>query len=164
MNLIEIGTATEMALHEGRLKLRVLAMHGGCLDGIDTVYVLGAGEQPIALHVRRIRKHSSRLTVEFDPVGAPGTVESKVFINRDRLPGTPEGEYYWVDIIGCDVEREDGTPIGKATGIMQTGGSDILVVGSGENERMIPMVGEFVKKVDVGARKIIIRPIEGLVE
>jgi 16S rRNA processing protein RimM len=67
------------------------------------------------------------------------------------------------DLVGCRVERVDGTPWGtihEVTGGMQ----DLLVIHDGELERLLPLVDEFVKNIDVAAGVVIVDPPEGLPE
>ncbi len=71
-----------------------------------------------------------------------------------------EGEFMVRDLVGCTVftagRRID---IGKVDEVMQMPAQDVLVVG----EVMVPFVKEFVKKVDIKARKITVELIPGMI-
>ncbi|QLK85854.1 ribosome maturation factor RimM [Staphylococcus sp. 17KM0847] len=71
-----------------------------------------------------------------------------------------EHEYYYSDIIGCTV-FDGERPIGRVTEIFETGANDVWVV-QGEKEHLIPYIADVVKEVDIESRKIIITPMEGL--
>ena len=72
-----------------------------------------------------------------------------IAINRSELPPLPEGEYYWVDLIGLEVRTESGQPLGKVDHMMETGANNVLVI-KGDRERLVPYVMEHVvKKVDL---------------
>src|SRR4051812_38584766 len=52
------------------------------------------------------------------------------------------------DLVGCKVERVDGTPWGTIAAI-QPGMQDLLVIHDGELERLLPLVDEFVVGIDL---------------
>jgi 16S rRNA processing protein RimM len=73
-----------------------------------------------------------------------------VAVPRAELPGTQSGEYYWADLIGLAVVNESAQPLGRISGILQTGANDVLVV-AGERERLIPFIATVVRSVDLPA-------------
>jgi len=84
-----------------------------------------------------------------------------IAITRDQLPAAQPGEYYWVDLIGCQVVNLQGIELGVVDHLLETGANDVLVVleasqnGKHAKERLIPFVmEEFVKTVDVEHKTI----------
>lgn len=71
-----------------------------------------------------------------------------------------EHEFYYSDIIGCTVFDGD-RPIGRVTEIFETGANDVWVV-KGDKEHLIPYIADVVKEVDIEGRRIVITPLEGL--
>ena len=78
----------------------------------------------------------------------------EVAVPRAALPAPAPGEYYWADLIGFDVVTVNGELLGKVTGLFSTGPHDVLRVGEGRRERLLPFVETVVRKVDVAARRI----------
>lgn len=74
-----------------------------------------------------------------------------------------EHEYYYSDIIGCTVFDEEDTPIGRIINIFETGANDVWVV-KGDKEYLIPYIADVVKNVDIEHKKVIISPMEGLLD
>lgn len=75
----------------------------------------------------------------------------RISVDRDRLPPTEEGEYYWADLIGLRVFTIAGVALGTVDSILETGANDVLVV-KGERERLIPFLqGLYVLKIDLAA-------------
>ena len=73
-----------------------------------------------------------------------------------------KGEYFIADIIGCDVyDADSGVKYGTLLDIINRGASDLYVVKTDSGEVMVPVVDEFVDRVEVGVG-IYIRPIEGM--
>lgn len=76
----------------------------------------------------------------------------------------PRGRYFIDDLLGCDVVDADTDRVyGQLTNVDRPAAQDIYTVtdGAGE-EHMLPAVPEFVKKIDIDARKIFVAPIEGM--
>ena len=44
---------------------------------------------------------------------AAGFVGYELGADRDSFSALGQGEYYWIDLIGCYVETSDGTQLGK---------------------------------------------------
>lgn len=76
-------------------------------------------------------------------------------IPRAAFPPTDRGEYYWVDLIGLKVANERHEVLGVVTRVLETGANDVLVL-EGERERLIPFVGEVVKRVDLEGGVIVV--------
>lgn len=74
-----------------------------------------------------------------------------------------EGEVLLDDMIGCRVVRLDGTPWGTIASV-DIGVQDLLVIHDGEIERLLPLVDEFVKDVDIAGGVVTVDPPDGLPE
>jgi 16S rRNA processing protein RimM len=74
-----------------------------------------------------------------------------------------EGEFFHRDLIGCAVVTESGESIGVVTAVEGDDRASRLVVRSRRNEVLIPLADE-ICTVDVAAKRITVRPPEGLLE
>lgn len=80
----------------------------------------------------------------------------EILISESLLPKAEEGEYYWRDLVGLNVETEQGLSLGVVDYLLETGANDVLVV-KGDRERLIPFLqGQFVKNIDLAAGKMIV--------
>jgi 16S rRNA processing protein RimM len=89
-----------------------------------------------------------------------------VHIARSDFPKLDsEDEFYWVDLIGLDVENEAGVALGRVADLIDNGAHSILRVEYPETnkdgapvtgERLIPFVGTYVKTVDRAAKRIVV--------
>ncbi|WP_339063372.1 ribosome maturation factor RimM [Tepidibacillus marianensis] len=88
-----------------------------------------------------------------------------LWITKEQQEELNEGEYYYHQIIGCQVQTTNGEEIGTVTDILTPGANDVWVVKPerGKKEILIPYIQEVVKDVDVKNRKIIIELMEGLI-
>jgi 16S rRNA processing protein RimM len=81
----------------------------------------------------------------------------------EALPPGP-GRFYPWQLEGCRVETEDGREVGRVTRVEASPAQDLWVVDTGGREALIPAVAEIVRDVDLAARRVVIRPPEGLLE
>ncbi len=81
--------------------------------------------------------------------------ETKQYCNLD------EGEYFWFDLIGCDI-YEDGVKLGRVKDIQRLPSSDYFEIITDESlveqglpkSFLLPYLPNFVKSVDIEAKKI----------
>ena len=121
------------------------------------------------LEVATMRMHQGRPVILFTGVGSMNDAEllaglelrvPENALGRDVLE---DGEYYHRDLIGCEVVVESGESIGKVTAVEGDGSATRLVVRSRRGEVLIPFADE-ICTVDLAARRITIRPPEGLLD
>ncbi len=83
-----------------------------------------------------------------------------VHIRRSHFPALDTNEFYWVDLIGHQVENLQSEVLGEVFGLMDNGAHPILRVSpppgvqAGAQEMLIPFVDRFVTSVDQAAKKI----------
>jgi len=94
---------------------------------------------------------------------AQALTNCEIAVTPEQMEVLPEDEFYWRDLIGCEVVNTKGYNMGKVQEIVETGSNDVLLVkanakdGFGKAERMIPFVTEqFIQKVDLTAKQILV--------
>ncbi|MGL4205429.1 MAG: ribosome maturation factor RimM [Aeromonadaceae bacterium] len=111
------------------------------------------------------KRHNNGLVCKLDGVDlredAQALAGVDIGVMPQHLPELPEGEYYWSDLIGCQVTNLKGYQMGEVTELMETGSNDVLVVKAklndayGMKERLIPYLeGQVIKKIDLASRSI----------
>lgn len=119
------------------------------------------------LKVAALRKHGRFSVVRFEGVENRSAAQklrgAKLFIQRVRLKKLPRGEYYSFEILGLDVETEDGQKLGKVANIFSTGANDVYEVRKGKKEILIPAVDNVIMKIDLKVGLIIVRLLDGMV-
>lgn len=108
--------------------------------------------QPV--EVAEGKRHGNSIVVRFEGMedrdSAASLVGRDIGVGRGNLPEPGEGRYYWADLEGMQIVREDGTELGRVAYVMATGANDVLVT-DGRPERLIPFVrGDVVIDVDTG--------------
>lgn len=85
-----------------------------------------------------------------DREAAVALVGSSIHVSDDQLPALDDGEYYWHQLQGLDVETLTGEPLGRVDYLFETGANDVLVI-AGDQERLVPYIPEVVREVDLDA-------------
>ena len=121
------------------------------------------------LEVATMRMHQGRPLILFKGIQSMNDAEllagMELRIAEDDLGEAllEDGEYYQRDLIGCAVVTEGGEEIGQVTAVEGESGAMRLVVRSRRNEVLIPLADE-ICTVDIEAKRITVRPPEGLLE
>jgi 16S rRNA processing protein RimM len=124
---------------------------------------------PATMEVATMRMHQGRPVILFKGVASMNDAELLAGMelrvaedarDADRLE---PGAYYHRDLIGCDVVTESGESIGQVTAVDDGHGQTRLVVRSRRNEVLIPLADD-ICTVDIAAKRITVRPPEGLLE
>jgi 16S rRNA processing protein RimM len=127
-------------------------------DGVDTT-----------LEVVTMRMHQGRPVILFKGIASMNDAEllagTELRVAEDDLDEQEleEGEYYHRDLIGCEVVTESGESIGQGASVDDGHGQARLVVRSRRNEVLIPLA-DAICTVDIAAKRITVRPPEGLLE
>lgn len=82
-------------------------------------------------------------------------------IERPEIPPPPEGAYYDFQIIGLSVVTTDGRNVGRVEEILRTGANDVYKTDTGV---LIPAVDSIVREIDLEQGRIVIEPMEGLLD
>ncbi|RMF55319.1 MAG: 16S rRNA processing protein RimM [Calditrichaeota bacterium] len=75
-----------------------------------------------------------------------------------------ENTFFIHDLIGLQVFDNEGHELGVLEEVWEHTGNDVYVVRKNGKEILIPAVREFVKKVDLTRKQMIVQLIEGMIE
>jgi 16S rRNA processing protein RimM len=119
------------------------------LNGADRPFEVEGGQGHASNVVAKLRGID-------DPERAREWMGAEIVVEREQLPETGAGEFYWTDLEGLEVRTMAGLTLGRVAYLMATGANDVLVLG-GSPERLIPFViGPVVKHVDLAAGLIVV--------
>ena len=158
---IEIGRIARAHGIRGEVVIATHDPASDVLDELPTLWIGGA--------TRRVTeaRHTHRgWLVQLEGVATRTDAETLrgqvVEIDRAALD-LEEDDILLDDLVGCEVRRVDGTPWGTIHAV-ESGMQDLLVIHDGELERLLPLVDEFVKNIDLAAGVVTVDPPEGLPE
>lgn len=112
--------------------------------------------------------HQDRLILKFEGVGSISAAEElrglEVCVPFEERAPLDEGEYYFTDLVGCEVvDRASSRRIGVVRGLQEVGGAhNLLEVDTGAGEVLIPMVPQICRRIDTAAKRIEVDLPDGL--
>lgn len=171
--LILVGTIWRAHGIKGELKVIPETDDPERLLGIETFFMGATPDHAAPQAVEKARLHQIKrgtvVIVKLEGVDTREWAETmrdvNVFAHEDDLPPLEEGEVFVHDLIGLQVEDEAGEAIGTVENVITSTGHPVYVIArEGKPPAMVPAVDKFVTDVDLEARRIVIRPIEGLLE
>lgn len=81
----------------------------------------------------------------------------ELYIARDKLPETDEGEYYHADLIGLAAVNAADEPLGRVTAIHNFGAGDIIEIAPAHGPTMLlPFTNAVVPTVDLAGGRVVI--------
>jgi 16S rRNA processing protein RimM len=138
--------------------------------GRGIVYTLDADGGYIPRIILSSRKKGSRWIVALEglenPQQAAALRHEKLYIPADELAGLKDGEYYCHQLMGLGVETESGRRLGRIVNIYSTGSNDVYEVKPHKKREtfLIPAIDTVILKIDLEKGRMIIRPLEGMLE
>jgi 16S rRNA processing protein RimM len=125
------------------------------------------GVRPRALTVRSASGHLGGLLVAFEEVGGIDEAEElggcELRIPRDELMALPPGSFYHHDLIGCEVMTVSGERVGTVSAVEESGGARLVVAGP-RGDVLVPLAEDICVGIDIGARRVVVAPPEGLLD
>lgn len=163
MPLVRIGKVVRALGLKGHLGV---AGSEGALGKLGRVALRSGGGEPAFWNILEARPQGRLWAVQvegvLDRVAAEALVGAEVLAFREELGDAGEGLHYWADLEGLPVVTVAGEALGTVTGLLETGGVDVLVVTDAGRERLVPLAPYV--EVDRAAGRIVVDPPEGLLE
>ncbi len=120
------------------------------------------------LKIKSVRFQKNFAIVKFDNIDDINEIikfkgERLFVLKKNALKALDKDEFLIQDLIGCEVRNENGEKLGQVVDVSTNNAQDILNIKNLIGQiNLVPFVGEFFPKVDIENKKIIIKPIEGL--
>lgn len=119
--------------------------------------------------VESYRNHKNFLLVKFEGIDSVEEAEKlknlQIKIDSDEVGELEENEFYFHEIIGCQVFDENDRNLGEIIDILTPGANDVWVIkGEEGKEILIPYIEDVVKQIDITNKKVNIEVMEGLID
>jgi 16S rRNA processing protein RimM len=73
-----------------------------------------------------------------------------------------EGEYFHFEVVGVQVETEDGERLGQVVEVLETKAHDVYIVRGPEGELLLPAVESVVRELDLEYGRMVVRLLSGM--
>ena len=152
----------------GEVKVRSLSDVPGRVEGLGRVSLVAKNGKIWETDVTHVRRAGAGYILGLAGITTPEEAGlwrgALIQATRGAVPALPQGQYYECDLIGLAVYSEAGQLIGILEEILEFSGNHIFAVRQGTKEVLIPAAKELITTVDVGARRMTVRLIDGLGE
>ena len=164
--IFEIGQIVNTFGIKGMVKVVPFTDDIKRFDNLKKVYV-ESKKKKVEYEIEQVSYHKNMVILKFKGIDkiedAEKLRDSYLKINREDTVPLEENSYFIVDLIGLDVETEEGNLLGKLEDIYNTGSNDIYVVkGELGKQILLPAISDVIKKVDLESKKIIVHLLKGL--
>lgn len=178
-DLVEVGHVAEAFGVRGGLKIQPYSAQSEALLGSRTWW-LRKGPEVRRIEVVEAKRHGAAVTATWPDVSDRDQALAwkgwTVLVPRSQFPRLAEGEFYWVDLVGCELTGKDATDrevvLGTVSEVSDNGVHAILHVACVEpvapgqptqplldargrqRETLVPFVEAYIRGVDLDARRI----------
>lgn len=152
---------------KGEVKVYPLTHDIDRFSNLKHVYL---GEEKQELQIQSVKYHKGIVILKFKEFNDINEIlklkDTDLFVDEEDKIVLPKDYYFIYDLIDCQVFDMTGKNIGYVSNVIQAASNDVYVVTDIPNnkEYLIPVVKQFVKHVDIKNKKIIIDPIEGMIQ
>lgn len=135
---------------------------------IDAIFV-EYNNKLIPFFVEEIKlQKGNQLRIKFEDVDteedADAILKRATYLPLTLLPKLEGDKFYYHEIIGFTIEDVNYGVIGEITSVNDSTAQTLFVIKNEKSEVLIPLIDEFLKKVDRENRKIIVETPEGLIQ
>jgi len=178
-DLVEVGHVTEAYGIRGGLKIQPYSAQSEALLGTRTWWAR-KGKELRRVEVLNAKRHGASVAAVWSGVADRDQAMAwkgwTILVPRSQFPALAEGEFYWVDLIGCQLigkgEGGEDRLLGSVSQVSDNGAHAILHValvvpvapgeptqprldGRGrQRETLVPFVEAYIRSVDLDARRI----------
>lgn len=123
---------------------------------------------PKPLTVASARLHKNFYILSFEGITSINEVEKfkggVLKVRAEDRGELDEGEFYFQDIIGCEVFTEEGERLGKIKEILQPGANDVWVVKPDKGrDILLPYIDDVVREINIAEKRVTVYLLPGLV-
>ncbi len=179
-DLIEVGRVVEAYGVRGGLKVQPFSGQPDALLAARKWW-LSKGAEVRSVRVESAKRHGAAIAASWAGVADRDQAQAwkgwSVLVPRSQFPAPAEGEFYWVDLIGCELlgiaaNGTDKVILGTVADVSDNGAHAILRVSrvvpvapgeptqplldakGREQEVLVPFVDAYIRNVDLGAKFI----------
>ena len=149
----------------GWVKVRLLTNVHNIFDTVEEVYLERAQESnapSVEAHLESVRRTGTGLLLKIRGIDtlqqAKKLTGLHICVAVDKLPVLSKDEYYFYELLNMEVFNEQGTRLGRVTDVIETGSNDVLVVSENGEEKLFPLVKDYIICLEKGKKAVVKEP------
>jgi len=166
--LISIGRIVGSHGYKGTVKVELLTDFPERFKDLKKVK-LCQGKKTVEMTVESSGQYKSLILMKIQ--GIESKEEAQLYrnallcVNEDEIYPLPEGCYYHFQLVGLAVYDMEKGYLGVLKEVLETGANDVYVVDSETyGEILIPALKQVILEVDLAAKKMQVKLLDGLLE
>ena len=129
--------------------------------------ILDTGREERVLEIEGVKFFKQMVILKFKGFDDIGDVEKfrrgTLFVTRENAVKLKKNEYFIADLIGMQVENEDGSELGTLQDVISTGANDVYDVRLADGRQLlIPAIRECILEVNVEEGWMRVHLLDGL--
>lgn len=167
MNYTIVGKIVSSHGIKGEVKVYPLTDNLDRFGLLKSAYI---GEDKLKVELQGVKYHKNLAIIKFKEYNDINEIlqfkDDFIYVDDEEKIVLPEGHFFIHDLLKSQVFDTESNLIGILIDIIQGSSNDVYVVKDMEKdkEHLIPAVKQFVIEVNIVDKKIIINPIEGMIE
>ncbi len=166
--MIAIGQITKSVGIKGEVKVQPLTERMQRFQMLQTVWLGSDDREGSEYAVDAVRVAGDHVVIRLSGINTRTEADKLklkyLLVPDDQAERGGKETYFLHELVGMKVVTEEGTAVGTIEDVLRLPAGDTWLIKDGEKEILIPGKKEFIRSVDVGARKVVIHVIEGLLE
>lgn len=152
---------------KGEVKVYPMTDNLDRFNYLKTAYI---GDKKIKVELEKVKYHKNLAILKFKEFNDINQIihfkDTFIYVDEEGKVVLPENHFFIYDLLGSQVFDTEYNLIGIITDVLQGPSNDIYVVKDMEKakEYLIPAVKQFVIDVNISDKRIVIDPIEGMIE
>jgi 16S rRNA processing protein RimM len=164
-----LGKVVRKHSYKGEVVLKLDTDEPELYKNLESVFLdLNSKLLPFFIESSLLQK-GNQLRVKFEDftteADAERILKKDVYLPLTMLPKLEGNKFYYHEVIGFDLIDENFGVVGEIVAINDSTAQELFIVKNNENkEVLIPLIDEFLIKVDRDSRQIIVNTPKGLIE
>ncbi len=163
-----LGKIVKKYSFKGEVVLKLDTDEPDIYENLDAVF-LDLNKKMLPFFIKKsLLQKGNQLRVQFEDVhneeDANAILKTDVYLPLNLLPKLSGNRFYFHEVIGFVLEDVYFGEIGIISSINDKTAQSLFVVEKGGKEILVPMIDDFIKKIDRQNKKVIVETPEGLIE
>ncbi|MDH3322085.1 MAG: ribosome maturation factor RimM [Flavobacteriaceae bacterium] len=163
-----LGKIVKKYSFHGEVVLKLDTDEPDIYENLDAVFLdLGKKLLPFFIEKSLLQK-GNQLRIQFEDVNceadADAIMKKDVYLPLEFLPKLTGNQFYFHEVIGFTLEDINFGEVGKISSINDKTAQALFVIEKEASEILVPMIDDFIKKIDRKNKKVIVETPEGLID
>lgn len=165
----QLGYVTKTHGLQGEINVLLDVDFPEAYEEMESVFLQLSGSGAlIPFFIEYLRLQKDSLILKFEDIDnleqAETLLKAGLFLPLDHLPQLKEGQFYFHEIIGFQVEDENEGPLGTVKDVYEAGNQYLVAMDYRSQEILIPLNDDIIPKVDKEKKIVYTRLPEGLLD